>query len=81
MTRLRRGDDLGPGFLAAAVGVRHKDPEQVVAYTREALHLARESSSGYVAHRLQALRSEFGPLARDRRIAELDAEIKALSVT
>ncbi|MCG0288178.1 helix-turn-helix transcriptional regulator [Streptomyces sp. PSAA01] len=65
----------------AAVGVKRKDPEQVVAYAREALHLARESSSGYVARRLQALRSEFGPLARDRRIAELDAEIKALSVT
>ncbi|MGW7754434.1 helix-turn-helix transcriptional regulator [Streptomyces violaceusniger] len=65
----------------AAVGVKRKDPEQVVAYTREALRLARESSSGYVARRLQALRSEFGPLARDRRIAELDAEIKALSVT
>ncbi|MFE1936202.1 helix-turn-helix transcriptional regulator [Streptomyces sp. NPDC059474] len=62
----------------AAVGVKRKDPEQVVAYTREALHLARESSSGYVARRLQALRSEFGPLARDRRITELDAEIKAL---
>ncbi|GAA1716458.1 helix-turn-helix transcriptional regulator [Streptomyces yatensis] len=65
----------------AAVGVKRKDPEQVVASAREALHLARESSSGYVARRLQALRSAFGPLARDRRIAELDAEIKALSVT
>ncbi|MBO3677232.1 hypothetical protein [Streptomyces sp. NEAU-YJ-81] len=80
MPRLRRGDDLGPGFLEAAVGVKREDPEQVVAYTREALHLAREFSSGYVAHRLQALRSEFGPLARERRIADLDAEIKALSV-
>ncbi|AGP55785.1 hypothetical protein M271_21210 [Streptomyces rapamycinicus NRRL 5491] len=64
----------------AAIGVKRKDPEQVVVYAREAIHLARESSSGYVARRLQALRMDFGSLARDVRVAELDAEIKALSV-
>ncbi|WP_210951360.1 hypothetical protein [Streptomyces sp. MK37H] len=55
----------------AAIGVRRKDPEQVVVYARKAIHLARE---------LQALRTDFGSLARDARVAELDAEIKALSV-
>lgn len=65
----------------AAIGVKRKDPEQVVAYGRQALHLAQESSSGYVVRRLQALRSDFGGLAHDVRVAELDAEIDALSAT
>jgi transcriptional regulator with XRE-family HTH domain len=63
----------------ASIGVKRKDPEQIVVYAREALHLARESSSGYVARRLQDLRTDFGPLARDVRVAEVDAEIKALN--
>ncbi|MFF5586078.1 helix-turn-helix transcriptional regulator [Streptomyces hygroscopicus] len=63
----------------AAIGVKRKDPEQVVAYARKAIHLARESSSGYVARRLQTLRTDFGCLARDMRVAELDTEIKSLS--
>ncbi|WP_421111004.1 helix-turn-helix transcriptional regulator [Streptomyces sp. NEAU-S77] len=63
----------------ASIGVKRKDPEQIVVYAREALHLARESSSGYVARRLQDLRTGFGPLARDVRVAEVDAEIKALN--
>ncbi|SCF64063.1 hypothetical protein GA0115259_1005011 [Streptomyces sp. MnatMP-M17] len=65
----------------AAIGVKRKDPEQVVAYGRQALHLAQESSSGYVVRRLQALRADFGGLAHDVRVAELDAEIDALSAT
>lgn len=64
----------------SAIGIKRKDPEQVVVYARKAIHLARESSSGYVARRLQALRMDFGPLARDVRVAEVDAEITALSV-
>ncbi|WP_263168161.1 helix-turn-helix transcriptional regulator [Streptomyces sp. SCSIO ZS0520] len=63
----------------AAIGARRRDPEQVIAFGGEALQLARESSSGYVARRLRDLRSEFGPLARDGRVAELGAEIDALS--
>jgi len=50
-------------------------------YGREALQLARESDSGYVARRLQGLRAEFGPLVGDQRVAELAAEISALSTT
>ncbi|MFD7506256.1 helix-turn-helix transcriptional regulator [Streptomyces sp. NPDC059850] len=63
----------------ASIGAKRKDPEQIVVYAREALHLARESSSGYVARRLQDLRAGFGPLARDVRVAEVDADIKALN--
>ncbi|MCX2968008.1 MULTISPECIES: helix-turn-helix transcriptional regulator [Streptomyces] len=63
----------------AAVGAKRSDPEQVVEYGREAIRLARASSSGYVARRLQALCGEFGPLSRDRRVAELGAEIATLS--
>ncbi|MGP9019708.1 helix-turn-helix transcriptional regulator [Streptomyces sp. BR1] len=65
----------------AAIGAKRRDPDQVLAFGREALDLARESSSGYVARRLQALRTELGPLARDSRVAELGAEIRALSRT
>ncbi|MFF2651421.1 tetratricopeptide repeat protein [Streptomyces sp. NPDC058045] len=65
----------------AAIGARRRDPEQVVTFGVQALQLARESSSGYVARRLRDLRSEFGPLARDGRVAELGAEIDALSTT
>jgi hypothetical protein len=55
------------------------DLEQVVTFGGQALQLARESSSGYVALRLRDLRAEFGPLVRDGRIAELGTEIDALS--
>ncbi|MBK3556758.1 helix-turn-helix domain-containing protein [Streptomyces sp. MBT56] len=62
----------------AAIGARRRDPEQVVAYAREALELARSSESGYVARRLRTLCDEFGPLSRDHRVAELGAEIAML---
>ncbi len=64
----------------AAIGAKRRDPDQLVTFGREALQLARESASGYVARRLQDLRAEFGPLARDGRVAELGAEIDALSM-
>ncbi|MEH0420398.1 helix-turn-helix transcriptional regulator [Streptomyces sp. B21-083] len=63
----------------AAIGAKRRDVEQVVAYGREAIGLARASASGYVARRLQALCDEFGPLSRDHRVAELGAEIATLS--
>lgn len=63
----------------AAIGVKRHDPEQAVEYGKEAVELARASSSGYVARRLRGLCDEFGPLRRDHRVAELGAEIAALS--
>lgn len=63
----------------AAVGAKRRAPEQVVTFGSEAVRLARESSSGYVTRRLQGLRDEFGPLASNGRVADLGAEITALS--
>lgn len=63
----------------AAIGAKRRDPEQLVAYGREALGLAQASASGYVARRLQALCEKFGPLSNDHRVAELGADIAMLS--
>ncbi|MEV7421078.1 MULTISPECIES: tetratricopeptide repeat protein [unclassified Streptomyces] len=63
----------------AAIGAKRRDVEQVVAYGREAIGLARASRSGYVARRLRALCDEFGPLSHDHRVTDLGAEIAALS--
>ncbi|MDI3405767.1 helix-turn-helix transcriptional regulator [Streptomyces cavernicola] len=65
----------------ASIGAKRRDPDQVLAYGREAVRLARESASGYVARRLQGLRRELGSLNQDARVAELGAEIAALSTT
>ncbi len=65
----------------AAIGARRQDPDQVLAYGGEALRLAHKTSSGYVAHKLQGLRTDLGPLSRDARVAELGAEIDALCTT
>lgn len=62
----------------ALIGAKRRDPDQVLVYAREALDLAQASSSGYIIRRLRALCEEFDPLARDRRVAELGAEIIAL---
>ncbi|MFI1930877.1 helix-turn-helix transcriptional regulator [Streptomyces sp. NPDC020330] len=62
----------------AAIGAKRRDADQVVAYGKEAVGLARASESGYVARRLQGLCDEFGPLRRDHRVAELGAEIATL---
>ncbi|MFJ9889997.1 hypothetical protein ACIQRW_29660 [Streptomyces sp. NPDC091287] len=63
----------------AAIGARRRDPEQGIAYGREAIALARSSGSGYVVRRLRKLYGEFGPLSRDHRVAALGADIAALS--
>ncbi|MEU8567805.1 helix-turn-helix transcriptional regulator [Streptomyces pathocidini] len=64
----------------AVIGAKRRDTDQVVTFGSEALQLALETTSGYVARRLQVLRAELGPIARDRRIAELDAGIRALNM-
>ncbi|WP_309226137.1 tetratricopeptide repeat protein [Streptomyces lunaelactis] len=63
----------------AAIGAKRGNPDQVVEFGRQALRLAQQSSSGYVARRLQGLRAELGPFARDQRVAELSADISALN--
>ncbi|WTJ69265.1 transcriptional regulator [Streptomyces niveus] len=65
----------------AVIGAKRHDPDQVVTFGREALELARASSSGYVARRLRGLRAESGAVARDIRVAELGTEIDALTTS
>lgn len=65
----------------ASIGAKRRDPDQVLTYGREALQLARTTSSGYVARKLQGLRTDLGPLARDARVVEPGAEIDALCTT
>lgn len=84
-------DDLAEGYsfrrrgvvLAdlAAIGAKRRDPDQVVTFGRQAVQLARESASGYVVRRLHGLRAQLGPLAKGAGVAELTAEIDALSTT
>ncbi|WP_019063105.1 hypothetical protein [Streptomyces prunicolor] len=66
------------GGVGARSAARRQDPDQVIVYGREAVQLARATSSGYVARKLQRLRIDLGPLARDARVVELGAEIDAL---
>jgi transcriptional regulator with XRE-family HTH domain/uncharacterized protein YggL (DUF469 family) len=63
----------------AAIGAKRRAVDQIVAHAGEALRLARQSSSGYVARRLRGLQAEIAPLVDDRRVAELGAEISALT--
>jgi len=63
----------------AAVGAMRRDPDQVTAFGHQALRLARESSSGYAARRLQGLRDRLSPFTGSARVAELGAEISRLN--
>ncbi|MFF0111935.1 helix-turn-helix transcriptional regulator [Streptomyces prasinus] len=91
LERALKGDGLSKGMASrrraavltdlALIGARRRDADQVLAFADEALQLARRSGSGYVAHRLQALQAELAPLGRNRRVAELGAEIGALHTT
>ena len=65
----------------AIIGAKRRDIEQTLAHAHEAVDLARRSGSGYVARRLQSLRIELVPVASDARIAELDSEIVALTMS
>ncbi|MDX3226720.1 helix-turn-helix transcriptional regulator [Streptomyces sp. ME19-01-6] len=65
----------------AAIGARRRDADQVITYGHEALRLARESGSGYVARKLLGLRATVSPLTRDGRVAALAAEITALTTS
>ncbi|WP_128433812.1 helix-turn-helix transcriptional regulator [Streptomyces cyaneus] len=65
----------------ASIGAQRHDPDQALTYGREALQLARATSSGYIARKLQRLRTDLGPLAHDARVVELGAEIDALCTT
>lgn len=63
----------------AMIGAKRRDPDQLIAYGQQAMHLAQASGSGYVARKLQTLSAEFRPLRRDARVGELEADIATLS--
>lgn len=65
----------------AAIGAAHQDVDRVTAYGEEAVRLARESSSGYVATRLRSLQGTLGALAKNSRVADLRSQIVALKDT
>lgn len=65
----------------AAIGAKRSDADQVITYGNEALQLAHQSGSGYVARKLLGLRTAISPMTRDSRIADLTAEITALATT
>ncbi|WP_030885501.1 helix-turn-helix transcriptional regulator [Streptomyces sp. NRRL F-5053] len=64
----------------ALIGAKRHDAEQAVTHGRAALKLARQSGSGYVARRLRTLRDDLRSDGRDRRVAELVADIGDLHV-
>ncbi|NSC21325.1 helix-turn-helix transcriptional regulator [Streptomyces albus subsp. chlorinus] len=65
----------------ALIGAKRHDAEQAVTHGREALQLARQSGSGYIARRLQTLRDDLRSYGHDHRIAELAADIGSLHAT
>ncbi|MEU3736051.1 helix-turn-helix transcriptional regulator [Streptomyces sp. NPDC032198] len=85
-----RLDGLAPGLSLrrrgavltdlAAIGAKRRDVEQLTSYAGQALGIAHESSSGYVARRLTGLRTSYAALSGDPRVAELDAQIGVLAV-
>ncbi len=59
----------------AMVGVQRRDQDQLSAYAAGAVSIARETRSGVVRRRLQALRPHLAPLIANARIRQLNAEI------
>ncbi|MEU7634650.1 helix-turn-helix transcriptional regulator [Streptomyces sp. NPDC039016] len=62
----------------AAVGAKRRDVEQVITYGGEALQLAKQSGSGYIARRLQGLQMDLQKCGRDGRVASFSTEIGSL---
>ncbi|WP_198156298.1 helix-turn-helix domain-containing protein [Thermobifida cellulosilytica] len=63
----------------ALLGVQRRDPEQVVAFTAEAVEAARQTGSGVINRKLRGLQQYLLPLLRDRRIRRLNDDITALT--
>ncbi len=69
------------GVLAdlALLGVQRRDPEQVVAFTAEAVEAARQTGSGVINRKLRGLQQHLLPLLHDGRIRRLNDDITALT--
>lgn len=66
----------------AVVGVRRRDPDQVLMHGHAAVDLAEQSHSlGYVGRKLHTLRTQLQPMCTNPRIAALDDRITAVLTT
>jgi tetratricopeptide (TPR) repeat protein len=62
----------------AVIGARRRDPDQVLAYAAPVLQQARETKSGVIARKLDTLRPHLTPLMTNKKIAELDSDLRTL---
>ncbi|MFG2147500.1 multiprotein-bridging factor 1 family protein [Streptomyces sp. NPDC048696] len=78
MSMRRRGSVLAD---LATLGVQRRDIDQLVSYASQALDLASQTKSGYIARKLEGLQGQLQPLLSDRRVSELNAQISTLTMT
>ncbi|GGK72964.1 helix-turn-helix domain-containing protein [Streptomyces flaveus] len=65
----------------ALLGAQRRDVDQIISYAQDALDLARQSASGYVAHKLRGLQPRLTPFLSDRRVSDLNDRITELAST
>jgi hypothetical protein len=63
----------------ALLGAQRRDADQIVSYAGDALDLAQQSASGYVAGRLHSLQPRLAPFLSDRRVSDLNDRITELA--
>lgn len=76
LTARRRGSVL---VDLALIGAQRGDTNQLLAHAFPALDTARDTASGYLAHRLHELRSQLGPLHDDPQVRQLHQHITTLT--
>jgi hypothetical protein len=63
----------------ATVGVQYRDSDHLVMYADAALDTARQTGSGVVIRKLQALQAQLAPFLGDSHVRHLDEQVSALS--
>ncbi len=76
LSRRRRGSVLTD---LALLGTHRRDVDQIVGYAEDALDLAHQSASGYVARKLRGLQPKLAPFLSDHRVSDLHDRIKGLT--
>lgn len=64
----------------AALGAQRHDVDQLFSHANAAIDLARQTRSGYVAHRLNDLKGQLDSLMPDSRVTQLIEGISALNI-
>lgn len=64
----------------AVIGASRRDVDQLVSHGTRAMDLAHHTGSGYIARRLDGLRSHLTPFLSDKRVLELSDRMTALGV-